>query len=99
MAARRLTCCTYWQGWQIWRDVPAREAPAVFERIVTSLPGVTPPVQQLLGQRLRATGGITIAPIGGGFALPHPSARITLGRESGTVALLVLREPLAVKEA
>ncbi|MBI3881822.1 MAG: helix-turn-helix domain-containing protein [Verrucomicrobia bacterium] len=75
----------------IWRDVSAAELPAIFERIVTALPGATPPVRQLLGQRLRAKGGVTMAPIGGGFALPHPSTRITLGRDCGTVALLFLR--------
>lgn len=82
----------------IWRDVPAAEVPAVFERIVTALPGATPPVRQLLGQRVRAKGGVTIAPVGGGFALPHPSARITLGRDSGTVALLLLRDELPLDE-
>lgn len=82
----------------IWRDVPAAEALTVFERIVTALPGATPPVRQLVGQRLRAPGGITMAPIGGGFALPHPSARITLGRDSGTVALLFLRDGLSLAE-
>jgi PTS system nitrogen regulatory IIA component len=83
----------------IWRDVAAAEVPGVFERIVTALPGATPPVRQLLGQRVRAAGGVTMAPIGGGFALPHPSARITLGRDSGTVALLLLRDDLALPEA
>jgi PTS system nitrogen regulatory IIA component len=78
----------------IWRDVAAADLPAVFERIVTALPGATPPVRQLLGQRLRAPGGVTMAPVGGGFALPHPSTRITLGRDSGTVALLFLRDAL-----
>jgi PTS system nitrogen regulatory IIA component len=78
----------------IWRDVAAADLPAVFERIVTALPGATPPVRQLLGQRVRATGGVTMAPVGGGFALPHPSTRITLGRDSGTVALLFLRDDL-----
>ena len=78
----------------IWREVPAAEVPNVFERIVTALPGATPPVRQLLGQRVRAKGGLTMAPVGGGFALPHPSARITLGRDSGTVALLLLRDAL-----
>src|SRR6185503_11486959 len=28
----------------IWRDVPAAEAPVLFERIVNALPGATPPV-------------------------------------------------------
>ena len=82
----------------IWRDVRAAEVPAAFERIVTALPGATPPVRQLLGQRVRAAGGVTMAPIGGGFALPHPSARITLGRDSGTVALLLLRDDLPLPE-
>ncbi len=83
----------------LWREVPAAEVPAAFERIVTGLPGATPPVRQLLGQRLRAKGGVTMAPVGGGFALPHPSARITLGRDSGTVALLFLRDALPPDEA
>jgi PTS system nitrogen regulatory IIA component len=78
----------------IWRDVPLVKLPALFERIVTALPGATPPVRQLLGQRLRAPGGVTMAPVGGGFALPHPSTRITLGRDSGTVALILLRDAL-----
>lgn len=39
-----------------------------------------------------------MAPVGGGFALPHPSARITLGRDSGTVALLLLRDALPPDE-
>ena len=82
----------------IWRDVPAAEVLNLFERIVNALPGVTPPVRQLLGQRLRTPGGVTFAPIGGGFALPHPSSRITLGRDSGTVALLLLRDPLPLTE-
>jgi PTS system nitrogen regulatory IIA component len=50
----------------------------------------------MLAQRLRATGGVTWAPIGGGFALPHPSARIALGRDSGTLALLLLRDVMQV---
>jgi PTS system nitrogen regulatory IIA component len=82
----------------IWREVPAADLAAVFERIVSALPGATPPVRQLLGQRLRAKGGVTMAPVGGGFALPHPSTRITLGRDSGTVALLLLRDALPLDE-
>ena len=74
------------------------DVPDVFARIVTALPGATPPVRQLLAQRLRAQGGVTMAPVGGGFALPHPSARITLGRDSGTVALLLLRDALPLAE-
>ena len=82
----------------IWRDVPAAEVPEVFQRVAAALPGATPSVRQLVANRLRATGGVTIAPVGGGFALPHPSARIALGRDSGTVALLLLRDALPLTE-
>lgn len=77
----------------IWRDVAATGVDDVFAKVVAALPGATPPVRQLLAQRLRAKGGVTLAPVGEGIALPHPSARIALGRDSGTVALLLLREP------
>jgi len=80
----------------IWRDVTAAEVPNVLDRIVAALPSVTPPVRKMLAQRLRAPGGVTWAAIGGGFALPHPSARIALGRDSGTVALLQLRDALPI---
>lgn len=83
---------------KIWREVPAAEVLPVLERIVSALPGATPPIRQLLCQRLRAKGGINWAPAAGGFALPHMAARVALGRESGTVALLRLREPLALLE-
>ncbi len=79
----------------IWRDVPGAAVVETLAKIVSALPGSTPAVRQLMGQRLRAPGGVTWAGIGGGFALPHPSTRIALGRDSGTVALLFLREPLA----
>lgn len=77
---------------RIWRDVAASEVVTTIDKIVAALPGTQPSVRQLLSQRLRAKGGITWAPIGEGFALPHPSARIALGRDSGTLALLLLRE-------
>jgi PTS system nitrogen regulatory IIA component len=80
----------------IWRDVAASDVTNLFERIVAGLPAATPPVCQMLAQRLRAQGGVTWASIGGGFALPHPSARIALGRDSGTLALLLLRDALPI---
>jgi PTS system nitrogen regulatory IIA component len=82
----------------ILRDVAAAEVPVVFERVAAALPGATQSVRQLVAQRLRAAGGVTIAPVGHGFALPHPSARIALGRDSGTLALLLLHDALPLAE-
>lgn len=76
----------------IWRDVAWGEVGSVYERVLTRLPGATPQVRQLLVQRLRAPGGVTLAPVGAGFAMPHPATRITLGRDSGAVALIFLRD-------
>lgn len=82
----------------IWRDVAGADAIEIFIRVVASLPGVTPPVRHLLARRLRAPGGVTWAPVGGGFALPHPAVRVALGRDAGTIAILFLRDVLAVTE-
>lgn len=82
----------------IWRNVAAAAVGDIYDRIVSELPKTTPAVRQLLAQRLRAEGGVTAAPIGGGFAVPHPSARVALGRDAGTVALLFLREGMLLGE-
>jgi PTS system nitrogen regulatory IIA component len=82
----------------IWRDAGAAELPELFARIAAALPGATPPVREMLAQRFRANGGVTMAPVGGGYALPHPSTRVTLGRDSGAVALILLRDALALQE-
>ena len=82
----------------IWRDVTPAQLTNVLGRVVAALPGVTPPVRQLLAQRLCAPGGVTTAPVGGGFALPHMSTRVALGRDSGTVALVLLNEPMTLPE-
>ncbi len=78
----------------IHRDVPAATVLDVLDRVMAGLPGVAKPIQQLLQQRLRSPGGVVWAAVGGGFALPHLSTRVALGRDSGTVALLSLRDPL-----
>jgi PTS system nitrogen regulatory IIA component len=80
----------------IWRDVAPDGVPGVLERIVQALPGTVPAIQKVLIQRMRAKDGVNFAPIGRGLAVPHLSARVALGRESGTLALLILREPLAL---
>lgn len=78
----------------IWRDVAAGDLPDLFVRVTAALPGVTPPVRTMLAQRFRTPGGVTMAPIGGGTALPHPAIRVTLGREAGVVALILLHDAL-----
>ena len=83
----------------IWRDVAGIEAAAVFEGIVNGMAGAPGPVKKLIGQRMRAEGGVTMAPVGGGFALPHPSARVTLGRDAGLVALVLMRDGIELAEA
>lgn len=75
----------------IWRNVAAAEVIPTLARVVEAIPAA-PAVRQLIAQRIRAPGGINLAPVGGGVALPHPTARVALGRDSGTVALLLLRE-------
>ena len=82
----------------IWRNVGSRDLGATLIRIVDHMPAANTAVRQLVAQRIGAAGGLNLAPVGSGFALPHPSARIALGRESGTVALIFLAEPLVVAD-
>jgi PTS system nitrogen regulatory IIA component len=82
----------------IWRDVPAAGIRGVMEQIVAKLPGATPPVRQLLSQRLRSPEGISWAAVGGGLALPHLRAPVALGRDAGTVAILLLCEAVTLNE-
>lgn len=82
----------------IWHDVAATDLPDVFARVASALPGVTPPIRDMLAKRFRAPGGVTMAPIGGGYALPHPAMRVTLGRDSGSMALILLRDQLTPQD-
>jgi nitrogen PTS system EIIA component len=93
-----LQLCPLLRAGGIWRDVAAADLPDVFARVAAALPGATPPVRDMLAQRFRAAGGVTMAPIGGGYALPHPSTRVTLGRDSGSMALILLRDSLPPQE-
>lgn len=82
----------------IWRDVPAANVLNLFAEIIAKLPGATPPVRQLLQQRLRAPNGLSWALVGSSLALPHLRTPIALGRDSGIFAILLLRDALAVNE-
>jgi PTS system nitrogen regulatory IIA component len=55
-------------------------------------------VRQLLAQRVRTQRGVTWAPIGGGFALPHLRTPVALGGNAGTLALLFLNDGLPLEE-
>ena len=82
----------------IWRDVPAANVLNLFADIVAQLPGATPPIRQMLQQRLRAPNGISWALVGGGLALPHLRTPIALGRDAGIFAIVLLRDALAINE-
>jgi len=83
----------------VWRNVPGVSVLATLEKVVSVLKGVPEPVRNLLAQRVRADGGITWAPVGRGYALPHLRARVALGRAAGVVALIILRDSIALDEA
>lgn len=82
----------------IWRDVPADGVCAVFEKIVSAMSRVPEPLRALLVERIRTKRGISWAPAGDGFALPHFATQVSVGRDSGAVALILLREPLPLPE-
>ena len=82
----------------IWRGVAAADLIDTLDRVVAALPGATPEVRRILAQRLRAPGGITWAPVGEGLALPHLRSHVTLGRDAGLLAIVLLREALPLAE-
>lgn len=82
----------------VWRDVAATDVINVLESVLARLPGATPGVRKFLGQRVREPDGVIWAPVGHGIALPHLRSPVALGRDAGILALLFLREPLAVGE-
>lgn len=82
----------------VWRDIPAAGILKLFADVIARLPGTTPPIRQMLQQRLRTRDGISWALVGGGFALPHLRTPIALGRDAGIFAIVLLRDALAVDE-
>lgn len=77
----------------IWRQVAPHNLPDTFEAILQRLPGIPGPVRDMLAKRLRQPSGVTLAPIGRGFALPHPAMRIALGETCALAALILLAAP------
>ena len=77
----------------IWRDIDPDGLGDVFQGIVRRLPAVQPAVMDLITRRIAAPGGITAAPVGGGFALPHPAMRVALGEANALTALIRLSAP------
>jgi PTS system nitrogen regulatory IIA component len=82
----------------IRRDVGAAGVINLIEEIIANLPGTTPPVRQLLRQRLREASSISWAAVGGGLALPHLRTPVALGRDAGTLAIILLRDELMLPE-
>jgi len=78
---------------KVWRKVKPARVPAIFDKVLSALPGITEPVLQLLQRRIRKPGGIVWSPMGNGITLPHPSAPAALGPDSGILAVLLLEEP------
>ncbi len=81
----------------IWRDAEEAGVREILAKVVGALPGATPAVCAMLGQRVRSPGGLTWAPVGGGLALPHLRSHVALGREAGTLALVLLRDTIALE--
>jgi PTS system nitrogen regulatory IIA component len=77
----------------IWRGIDPGNLDDLFQRIVRRLPGVPPAIMNLILQRIAAPGGITAAPVGEGFALPHPAMRVALGEANALTALIQLSAP------
>jgi PTS system nitrogen regulatory IIA component len=95
-ASARRSLESFLQAGGIWRNVS--DPIPVFEQVLVSLPGATGEVRRILTTRLRATNGITWAPVGDGLALPHLRSHVTLGRDAGLLALLFLSGPLRLAE-
>lgn len=82
----------------IWRDVHAAKVREVMATVVGKLPGATPPVRQLMTQRLHLPEGVSWAAVGDGLALPHLRTPVALGRDAGIMAILMLRDSLTLSE-
>lgn len=83
----------------IWRDVSPADLPKIFERILGTLPNLTPAVRDMLTRRMGSADGLTPAPTGRGFAIPHPASGVFLGQSCALVSLILLNAPWPRAEA
>lgn len=93
-----LACAPMLRAGGIHRDVSAARVLEAIAEVLERRAGGGDATTALLTQRLRQAGGVSYAPVGAGYALPHFSARVALGRDQGLIAILFLREPLALEE-
>lgn len=78
----------------IWRGVQPTGLPQVWKDIVLRIPALPAPVRDLLCLRVASPNGVVLAPVGSGYALPHPGMRVALGDQSALAALVFLASPL-----
>jgi len=71
----------------------------ILEEVLNRLPATTPEIRRVLIQRMYSPNGITWAPVGKGWALPHLRSHVALGREAGLMALLLLKSALPLPES
>ena len=83
----------------IWRSIDPAKVTGVFEEVLNRLPGTTQDVRRLLIQRMHSSNGITWAPVGRGWALPHLRSHVALGREAGLMALVLLNSALPLADS
>lgn len=86
------------QAGGIWRGVAPDGIVGIFELVLERLPGTNPEVRKVLANRLRSPDGITWAPVGKGWALPHLRTHVALGRDAGVMALISLTAPLPLPD-
>jgi PTS system nitrogen regulatory IIA component len=82
----------------IWRGVAPAATVGTLTTVLQRLPGTTPAVRQVLAQRLAAPKGLTWAPIGDGWALPHLRSHVALGGDAGLAALVMLEGSMPMVE-
>ncbi|MDY0274621.1 MAG: helix-turn-helix domain-containing protein [Desulfomicrobium sp.] len=75
----------------IWRDVLPSTIHQVFMEILRKLT-LPQNMEDLFNQRMSTPGGVSITPVGRGFALPHPTTRLFLGKDFALIALILLKK-------